>query len=276
MKHIQLTGMLLLAAVAMLGCASEPYSPEPAPELTGELTLVWQDEFNGNSLDGTKWTPEIGDGCPNLCGWGNNELQYYRSENATVEGGNLVITAREESIGGRSYTSARIKTQGKFSQAYGRFEARIKLPTGKGFWPAFWMLGSDINSVGWPQCGEIDIMEYRGDLTSRVSGALHGPGYSGGNPLGGAYTTTGTPFDQEFHVFAVEWNTTSITWYVDGLSFMTQSTTDLPGSAPWVFNDDFFIILNVAVGGNYPGDPDGTTVFPQTMEVDYVRVYAYQ
>ncbi|MCP4293271.1 MAG: glycoside hydrolase family 16 protein [bacterium] len=276
MKLKYFSGLMILVAFGLSGCASEPYSPAEPPEQTGELTLVWRDEFNGDSLDTSKWTAEVGDGCPNLCGWGNEELEYYRSENAVVADGNLAITAREESYGSRSYTSARIKTQGKFTQTYGRFEARIKLPVGQGIWPAFWLLGADINSVGWPDCGEIDIMEYRGQAPNVANGALHGPGYSGGNPLTGSYTKPGDGFNEDFHVFAVEWNTSSITWFVDGYSFMTKSTSDLPGGSSWVFDDPFFIIMNLAVGGNYVGNPNQSTEFPQTMLIDYVRVYSYQ
>ena len=194
--------------------------------------------------------------------------------NVSLDGsGNLAITALEEEYLGRDYTSGRITTSGRFSRTRGRFEARIKLPVGQGIWPAFWLLGSDFSSVGWPECGEIDIMEYRGQLPTVATGALHGPGYSGGNSLYGVYTLASGQFNDGFHVFAIDWNTTSITWSVDGIEYLTIEASDLPQGATWVFNDDFFIILNVAVGGNYVGDPDETTVFPQTMLVDYVRVY---
>ena len=237
--------------------------------------LVWSDEFNadaGTSPDDSKWTYDIGTG---YNGWGNNELQYYtnRTDNVSHDGqGNLQIVAKQESYGGRSYTSARILTQGLFSQQYGRFEARIKLPRGQGIWPAFWMLGSNFPNVGWPNCGEIDIMEYLGNQVSTVHGSIHGPGYSGGNAVSSSYTLSNTRFDTKFHVFAVEWTSSSIKYYVD--DDLYQIITPGSASGTWVFDNDFFMILNVAVGGNWPGAPNASTSFPQTMLIDYVRVYS--
>jgi beta-glucanase (GH16 family) len=174
----------------------------------------------------------------------------------------------------RSYTSARLKTQGKFTQAYGRFEARIKLPTGQGVWPAFWMLGEHITTNAWPNCGEIDIMENAGKKPTVNHGSLHGPGYSGGNPLTGTYTLTGGgKLADDFHVFRVEWETNTVRFYVDETNYETRKNTDVPSGAEWVYDHPFFMILNVAIGGAFGGAPDSTTVLPQVMTVDYVRVY---
>lgn len=257
--------------IALTSC-DNPLDP-PVPN----WQLVWQDEFNGTygqSPDSTKWTYDIGTG---VNGWGNQELQYYtdRPVNVSLDGeGNLTITARRESFGGQPFTSARIKTQGLLEQAYGRFEARIKMPWGPGIWPAFWLLGSDINSVGWPQSGEIDIMEYRGQQTNLINGTVHGPGYSGGNSITKTFGFTNDRFDNDFHLFAVEWGKNYLRFYVDDIMYQELKPEDLPGQ--WVFDKPFFIILNVAVGGNYVGFPTSQTPFPQTMLVDYVRVYKEQ
>ncbi|MBE0572137.1 MAG: glycoside hydrolase family 16 protein [Ignavibacteriaceae bacterium] len=236
--------------------------------------LVWQDEFDGpagQSPDPSNWTYDIGTGDN---GWGNQELQYYtdRPENISLDGtGNLLITARRESFGGVPFTSARIKTQGLFEQAYGRFEASIKLPWGPGIWPAFWLLGSNIETVGWPECGEIDIMEYRGQQTNLIHGTVHGPGYSGGAALTKSFGFEQNRFDVDFHLFAVEWGKNYLRFYVDEVLYQEIKPEDLPGR--WVFDKPFFLILNVAVGGNYVGFPTSETPFPQTMLIDYVRVY---
>jgi beta-glucanase (GH16 family) len=235
-------------------------------------TLTWSDEFNGarGAIDGSKWSFDTGNN-----GWGNSELEYYtnRTDNAVVDGnGNLQIVARAEAYGGSNYTSARINTGGKFSQAYGRAEARIKLPSGKGIWPAFWMLGANIGSVGWPTCGELDIMEAVGDFSVN-HGSCHGPGYSGGADLTATYQNPGgVSLANDFHVYAVEWQPNQVQFFVDGKLYETRTPADIPGKT-WVYDHPFFIILNVAVGGNWPGSPDGSTVFPQTMLIDYVRVY---
>lgn len=275
MRQILSVTVALLAFVVVAGCASEPFDPTPPSEEPVEYTLVWQDEFNGplnQSPSADNWAFDTGGS-----GWGNQQLEYdtARPENVSLDGaGHLRIIAREEEFLGRDYTSGRIKTQGKFAQAYGRFEARIKLPIGQGLWPAFWMLGANFGTVGWPDCGEIDIMEYRGQAPNVVSGALHGPGYSGGSPLSGTYVKPGAGFNEGFHVFAIEWTRSSVTWLVDGQAVMTKRTGDLPGGTTWVFDHPFFILLNVAVGGTFVGPPDATTQFPQTMLIDYVRVYA--
>jgi beta-glucanase (GH16 family) len=241
--------------------------------------LVWSDEFsgaNGSTPDPAKWTYDLGGN-----GWGNQELETYtnRAENAQIQDGNLVITARKETYTGtdgiaRDYTSARLKTATLFTQTYGKFEARIKLPYGQGMWPAFWLLGSNIDQVGWPMCGEIDIMENIGKEPAIVHGTVHGPGYSGANGIGASYTLpNNAPFSDDFHVFTTEWQSNAIRFYVDGSLYKSITTADIPTGSQWVFNHPFFIIMNLAVGGGWPGNPDSTTVFPQTMLVDYVRVY---
>ncbi|SRR5216683_1190921 len=242
-------------------------------------SLVWSDEFegpNGSAVDPSKWTLEVGGN-----GWGNNELETYtsRTANADLEGGTLVIKALKETFTGtdgltRNYTSARLLTKTKFTQMYGRFEARLKIPYGQGLWPAFWMLGDNIDSAHWPNCGEIDVMENIGREPSIVHGTIHGPGYSGGNGLSSSYSLPSNQrFTDSFHTFAVEWEPNVVRFYCDGILYKTRTPADLPQGQTWVFNHPFFILLNVAVGGNWPGSPDGTTVFPQTMQVDYVRVY---
>jgi beta-glucanase (GH16 family) len=238
-------------------------------------TLVWNDEFDGaadQKPDPAYWVPETGGN-----GWGNNELEFYtdRPENASLDGkGSLVITARSETYMGRNYTSARLKTQAKFEHTYGRFEARIQIPAGQGIWPAFWMLGNDIGSASWPTCGEIDIMENIGKEPTKVHGTIHGPGYSGGNALGAPFMlASNARFADAYHVFAVEWEASAIRFYVDGNLYETRTPADLPKGAKWVYDHPFFILLNVAVGGQWPGNPDGTSTFPQRMLIDYVRVY---
>jgi len=244
------------------------------PDDSSDWELVWQDEFNGPAgqlPDSTKWSIDVG------TDWGNGQLEYDtdRPENVSMDGnGNLAIVAREEEYMGQNYTSARIHTQGLFEQMYGRFEARINLPIGQGIWPAFWMLGSEFNvSLDWPEAGEIDIMEYRGHEPDTIHGTLHGPGYSGMTPITGLFDLNGEGFDGEFHTFAVEWNDSSITWFIDEEPYQTFTPNDRPEGTEWVFDQPFFLILNLAVGGGWPGPPDENTVFPQTMLIDYVRVY---
>jgi beta-glucanase (GH16 family) len=261
--------------ISFLCCGgfSQQIPPPPA------YVLVWNDEFsapNGSLPDPSKWILETGGG-----GWGNNEFETYteRVQNAYVQDGNLVITAIEEKYKGRDgiprqYTSARLKTMGLFEQKYGRFEARIRIPQGQGMWPAFWMLGNNIGTVDWPNCGEIDVMENIGREPAKVHGSLHGPGYSGGNGLTGVYTLPSGKFADDFHIFAVEWEPSAIRFYVDSNWYETRTPGDLPEGKTWVFDHPFFILLNLAVGGDWPGTPDHTTVFPQHMLVDYVRVYA--
>ncbi|WP_058188313.1 glycoside hydrolase family 16 protein [Terracidiphilus gabretensis] len=249
------------------------------PSTGDNWTLVWSDEFNGpdGSLpDAAKWHQIQGGS-----GFGNGELEYYTGLPANIhqDNGNLVITAKKEDYKGpdglsHPYTSARIETKGRFQQKYGRMEARIKIPKGQGIWPAFWMMGNNFDTVGWPDCGEIDIMENVGFEPSSVHGTLHGPGYSGGEPLTGTFTLPQQAhFSDNFHVFAIEWDPQEIRFYVDNTVFETQSVKNLPAGKHWAFDHPFFILLNVAIGGYWPGNPDGTTAFPTSMLVDYVRVY---
>jgi len=276
---------ILFAVIILIGggvasAAAQAAGPQPADRA---WKLVWKDEFsgtNGSAVDASKWVSETGGG-----GWGNNELEYYtkRLDNAYQQDGNLVIKVLQEKYTGddgvtRNYTSARLKTLGKFSQTYGRFEARIKIPRGQGLWPAFWMLGTDIEKPGWPGCGEIDIMENIGKEPALVHGTIHGPGYSGGHGIGAPYALPAAlPADQrfadDFHLFAVEWEPNVIRFYVDDHLYATRTPADLPKGAKWVYDHPFFVLLNVAVGGDWPGNPDASSEFPQTMLVDYVRVY---
>jgi beta-glucanase (GH16 family) len=269
-----LTGSLLVAPSGGSSIVVNVQAADPTV-----WSMVWSDEFNapnGTAIDSSKWTAEVGGG-----GWGNNELEYYtnRVDNAYHFGGSLVIKAIKERYTGadnvtRDYTSARLITKNKFSATYGRFEARIKVPFGQGIWPAFWMLGNNIDSVGWPACGELDIMENIGREPSIVHGTLHGPGYSGASGISSSYSLPNNQrFTESFHTFAVEWEPNVVRFYCDGILFKTMTPADLPAGRTWVFNHPFFMLLNLAVGGNWPGNPDSTTLFPQTMHVDYVRVY---
>lgn len=241
-----------------------------------ESSTTFTDDFDGaagSTPDAGKWTHEIGDNAGN-----NHELEYYTdsASNAALDGdGHLAVTAREENPAGYRcwygtcrYTSARLNTAQKFTQKYGRFEARMKLPSGTGMWPAFWMLGDDIGSAGWPECGELDIMENIGSEPGTVHGSAHGPGYSGGNPLTGTYTLPGgAAFSDGFHTFAIDWSPEQVRWSVDGNVYETRTPADTGGN-PWVFDHPFFAVLNLAVGGDWPGSPDGGTTFPQRMLVD--------
>lgn len=239
--------------------------------VVNKTRLVMSDEFDVDGAPNPSlWSYNIGTGNN---GWGNNELQYYtdRSQNIKVENGMLKITAIKELYMGSNYTSARILTKGKYEKKYGRIEARIKMPWGKGIWPAFWMLGSNSNTVIWPQCGEIDIVEYLGSNPTKIFGTVHGPGYSGGESISKGYTLPNSRFDTDFHVFGIEWDENYINYYVDNVLYNQITPADVPGE--WVFNEPFYIILNMAVGGNLPGTPNSETSFPQTMLVDYVRIY---
>ncbi len=241
--------------------------------------LAWSDEFDTANL--ANWTFETGGG-----GWGNNELQYYTNgQNAVIQydasiGSNvLVIEARRGAPAGAScwygscqYSSSRMISRDKRSFRYGRIEARIKLPQTQGIWPAFWMLGNNLGQVGWPQSGEIDIMEHVGYEPTLTHGALHGPGYSGNTPFAGTHNVN-QPVDAAYHLYAVEWDANGIRWFVDGQQFYSVTRAQVEARGPWVFDQPFFLLLNVAVGGDWPGSPDGGSVFPQRMYVDYVRVY---
>lgn len=233
--------------------------------------LVWNDEFDGDAVNTDYWEFETGTGCPDLCGWGNNELQYYRKENASVYDGVLTIEARKGVFLDRNYTSARMKTQGKKSFKYGRIDIRALLPEGQGIWPALWMLGENITTVGWPRCGEIDIMELIGGSgrENEVHGTLHWD-HNGHVYTGGSYTLQIGTFADEYHVFSIIWDETSIRWFVNDQEF---NKIDITPDHMTEFHHEFFFVFNVAVGGNWPGDPDYSTIFPQSMKVDYVRVF---
>jgi beta-glucanase (GH16 family) len=262
-------GLLFIVVMAPAGCEDD--TPLGLDEDRDEWVLVWADEFEGPAgqlPDPGNWRFDVG------TDWGNAQLEYDtdRPENASLDGtGNLAITARKESFQGSGYTSARITTKGLYEPQGGLIEARIRLPSGKGIWPAFWLLGANIDTVPWPGCGEIDVMEFRGQEPNVVQGSLHGPGYSGDNPVTSKYFLANDGFNTDFHVFSVEWKKNSISWFVDGTRYRTVTRSEVPGE--WVYDHPFYIILNVAVGGNFVGFPGPDTVFPQTMLVDWVRVY---
>ena len=282
-RKATVTFFFCILFLATLGSDQTPTSlaPDKTQVQNEKWVLVWSDEFNapnGSAVDSTKWVFDIG-----ADGWGNQELEYYtdRPQNSHIENGNLVIEARAEKYKGsagatKDFTSARIKTVGKFSRTYGRFEARIQLPSGQGLWPAFWMLGDNIDAVGWPACGEIDIMENIGKEPSVNHGSIHGPGYTGGDGIE-AHTSLagGKKLSDDFHIYAAEWEPDEVRFYLDDQLYATQSRASLKPAQKWAFDHPFFLILNVAVGGDWPGNPDTSTVFPQTMLVDYVRVYAH-
>jgi beta-glucanase (GH16 family) len=233
-------------------------------------TLVWGDEFNGTTLDNTSWNYEIGGS-----GWGNHELEYYTnsSNNTYLTGGNLVIEARKETIGSNNYTSARLTTYGKKQFTYGRVDIRAKLPVAKGLWPALWMLGANISTVPWPACGETDIMELIGTNPNRITGSVHWAKADGSNgTINNNYFLSAGDFSQQFHVFSMIWKLNIIQFYVDDQLYVTARSTDVT-SGNWPFNLPSFFIFNVAVGGDWPGSPDASTVFPQRMFVDYIRVF---
>ncbi|MBX9243759.1 family 16 glycosylhydrolase [Actinotalea ferrariae] len=263
---------LALAGAVPASAAPAPTAPAPAGPVRAAVgDIIWQEEFNGpagSAPNPAVWNHETG-----AHGWGNAELQNYTTSraNSALDGqGNLVITARREANG--SYTSARMTTQDKFEPRYGRIEARIQIPRGQGIWPAFWMLGGNFPQTPWPSSGEIDIMENVGYEPHRVHGTVHGPGYSGGAGISGTYQhPQGWSFADTFHTFAIDWKPGVITWFVDGQQYH-QVTRASVGANAWVFDQAYFLILNVAVGGQWPGYPDGSTQFPQQMKVDYIRV----
>ncbi|GGQ39743.1 glycoside hydrolase family 16 protein [Couchioplanes azureus] len=264
-----------VVAVTLAGGLAATSRTDAAHAAVGGITF--SDEFSGAAgtpVDPAKWKFDLGGS-----GWGNNEQQYYTSSTSNVSHdglGHLAITARRENpanylchYGSCQYTSGRILTADRFAQTYGRFEAAIKVPKGQGIWPAFWMLGGG----NWPATGEIDIMENVGKDPNTVYGTVHGPGYAGAEGIG-AGRTVGTPLSDAFHTYRIDWSPGLIVWYLDGTEYFRVTPASLGGD-PWIFDHDFFMILNVAVGGHWPGYPDATTQFPQTMLVDYVRVSAW-
>jgi beta-glucanase (GH16 family) len=288
----RMISLVLLGILLLTGCA--PATPAatltpavtptlvatPTPEAASTLAatptyswnsqgwdLVWSDEFDGTAINIKNWGFNKGGS-----GWGNAEMEYYtdRPENARIEDGMLVIEARQEEYMGLKYTSARLLTLGLHQFQYGHIEARLKLPYGQGIWPAFWMLGGN---ASWPAGGEIDIMEFIGKTPDTVYQTVHGPGYSGARGVGSHTVLTADSLKNEFHIFAVDWQPNDIRWYVDGQQVFQVTPEKIPAGTQWVFDHPFFIILNLAVGGGWPGYPDTTTVFPQKFLVDYVRVY---
>ena len=246
------------------------------PEYYEGRTLIWKDEFDNDTLDTNFWNYAIGDGCPDLCGWGNNELEFYtsRTENVRLENSNLIIEARNDNWENHIYTSARIDTKKKKTFQFGRIDIRAKLPEGEGIWPALWMLGSNIDEVGWPVSGEIDIVELLGFDPSTVHGTAHfGLPDPNNKSKGADFSIDSSNFSESFHVFSLIWEKDVLRWYVNDTIFHQITPTDLDGQT-YPFNSDFFLIFNLAVGGNWPGPPDDTTIFPQQLIVDYVRVFS--
>jgi beta-glucanase (GH16 family) len=266
---LAIVGILFLNAC---GAALPQATAAPAPTPTYAWNpqgwnLVWSDEFDGTTINPKNWVFDKGGN-----GWGNVEMEYYtdRPENARVENGNLIIEARLEKYEGLQYTSARLNSRGLQEFQYGRIEARMKLPSGQGIWPAFWMLGSN---ASWPLGGEMDIMEYVGKTPDTVYQTVHGPGYSGNKGIGSHFVLGADTLKNDFHIFAIEWAPNEIRWFVDAQEVFKITPAQIPAGTQWVYDHPFFMILNLAVGGGWPGFPDDTTVFPQQLLVDYVRVY---
>ncbi|MFL5620923.1 MAG: family 16 glycosylhydrolase [Gemmatimonadaceae bacterium] len=285
----------LLALATLLACSSggapstvAPIGTTPAtPPAPTTWKLAWSDEFDGASgapVDAAKWGHDLGDGCSSgICGWGNNEKEFYTNapENVSLDGqGHLQIVARQAPsgltcyYGACRYTSGKITTRGKMTATPGRVEARLKLPAGQGLWPAFWMLGSGFPSVAWPACGELDIMENKGSAPSATSSAIHGPGYSGNTPFARVSQLPGGGVTSDFHTYAVEWDAETVQFSVDSVLHYTVSQTDLLQYGNPVLGNSYFVILDLAVGGQFDGDPRSDAIFPATMLVDWVRVYS--
>lgn len=280
-----LRALAVVGAAACSSGAAPDVTPTTTPPVTTTWTQVWSDEFDGAAgtrVDGTRWSHDLADGCSSgICGWGNNEKEYYTNatDNISLDGeGHLAIVARVASpgltcyYGACRYTSAKITTRGKLAAAPGKVEARIKLPAGQGLWPAFWMLGNSFPTVPWPACGELDIMENRGSAPNVSSSAVHGPGYSGNTPFAHATSLSSGTFADAFHTFAVEWNANSVTFSVDGVSHYVVARAQMQEFGASILDQPYFLILNLAVGGNFDGDPRSDAIFPATMLVDYVRV----
>ena len=232
-----------------------------------ERVLLWEEEFDENDLDESNWNFELGDGCPELCGWGNEERQIYTRSNHVIKDGYLHIQAK---LNDSVYTSTRITTQDKFEFQYGWIEARIKLPSGKGLWPAFWMLGANIDQVGWPNCGEIDIMEYVGKKPGVIFSTLH-TADSFGNSIN-TKEDHRKGIEDDFHIFAAHWTKDQISFYIDGVEFY-QFAPQVKSSKIWPFDQPFYIILNLAIGGGFGGPQVDDSIFPQEFIIDYIRVF---
>ena len=286
-------GVVALAAAIACSSGGTPATVPPSttpptttPPSATTWTLLWSDEFEGaagSRVDAAKWTHDLGDGCANgICGWGNSEKEFYTDapENVSLDGeGRLRIVARPAPAGLTCYygpcryTSGKITTRGKMSAAPGRVEARIKVPVGQGLWPAFWMLGSSFPTVPWPACGELDIMEFKGSTPGSMSSAVHGPGYSGNTPFARTLSIPGGNFPADFHTFGVEWDAETVSFSVDGTSHYTVGRADLLQRGSSILGQPYFVILNLAVGGQFDGDPATDAILPATMLVDWVRVY---
>ena len=287
MSDFTFTGYIpcALGLSVLLGC-SDGTAPVDQEPVEPNWVQVWSDEFDGPAgapIDATKWRHDLGDGCSaGICGWGNNEKEYYTSapENIALNGqGQLMIVARQAPAGLSCYygpcrfTSAKITTRGTMLAAPGRVEARIKIPVGQGLWPAFWMLGEGHPTVPWPQSGEIDILENKGSQPASMFSAVHGPGYSGATAFAHVQTLATGAFADDFHTFAVAWDATRARFFVDGIVHYTIKSETLEVFGPSILNQSFYLILNLAVGGHFDGDPQSDAIFPATMLVDYVRVY---
>jgi beta-glucanase (GH16 family) len=282
---------LIVVALATTACSSTGATTSTPPTTTVPVATTWSvarsDEFDGAAgarVDASKWTHDLGDGCASgNCGWGNNEKEYYSDapENVALDGqGHLQIVARPAPpglgcyYGPCRYTSGKITTRGKMSAAPGRVEARIKLPVGQGLWPAFWMLGSGFPAVGWPACGELDIMENKGSAAASTSSAIHGPGYSGNTPFAHVNGFAGGDGTADYHTYAVEWDAESVRFAVDGATHYVVARSEIQRFGPSILDRSYFVILNLAVGGTFDGDPRSDAIFPATMLVDWVRVYS--
>ena len=281
--------LLFVASVVISASCSHAVPPEPmattSPPRDTALKLIWSDEFDGPANappDSTRWRADTGDGCAvGICGWGNNEKERYTSdpENVALDGsGQLAIVARVTTsgqcyYGPCRYTSAKLTTRGLMLVAPGRVEARIRLPAGQGLWPAFWMLGQGHPQTPWPQCGELDIMENRGSQPDSTSSAVHGPSYAGGESFNRRTSLPSGSLTTDYHVYAVEWNAAGIQFSVDGRQTLYVEKLQVQTRGPWVFDQSFYVILNLAVGGHFDGDPASDSIFPATMLVDWVRVY---
>lgn len=279
MKKIKLIPYSLLLLWIMNSCIERvdkdevKCNPCESPLSYEGYDLVWNDEFNGSQLS-EAWSYDIGDGCPETCGWGNSELQHYQPENTTVSNGNLIITAKKENAGGKNYTSSRINTKGEETYLYGRIDIRAKLPKGKGMWPGFWLLGADIDEVGYPATGQINIAEMTGGSADGQDNAVYGTVYYDNNGSLGLKAETrrisNGIFNDQFHVFSIVWDENKIEWLLNNVPY---SEVDIRPEVMSTFRKPFFMNFNLAVGGDWPGNPDASTVFPQQMTVDYIRYF---